>query len=137
MPGGRPTDYTLEKAQEICALLAEGNALVEIAQREDMPAIRTIYRWLIVHEEFRQLYTQAREWQGETMADRAALMATKGSQMISDPAVARVQLDAIKWAAAKFNKKYSEKYIVPQDEDGNQLIPAFIMRIGSDGPKED
>lgn len=111
-------------------MLAEGNALVEICLREDMPAIRTVYRWLMAHDEFRQMYTQAREWQGETMADRAALMATKGSQLIGDPAVARVQLDAIKWAAAKFNKKYSEKYIIPQDEEGNHLIPAFIMRIG-------
>lgn len=136
MPAGRPSDYTIEKAEEICTLLAEGNALVEIVEREDMPAMRTVYRWLFAHEEFRQMYAQAREWQGETMADRAALMATKGSRAIGDPAVARVQLDAIKWAAAKFNKKYSEKFVIPEGEDGAQLIPAFIMRIGN-GPKED
>lgn len=109
MPAGRPSDYTPELAATICTLLAEGYPLVEICQRPEMPGLSTVYRWLVAHEEFRQLYAQGREWQADTMADRAVLMATRGGNAIADPAAARVQLDAIKWAAAKFNRRYAEK----------------------------
>lgn len=109
MPAGRPSDYTPELAATICTLLAEGHPLVEICQRPEMPGLSTVYRWLIAHPEFRELYAQGREWQADTMADRAVMMATRGGMAISDPAAARVQLDAIKWAAAKFNKKYADK----------------------------
>jgi hypothetical protein len=109
MPAGRPSDYSVETAATICTMMAEGTALVEICQRPEMPHLSTVYRWLLANAEFREMYAQGREWQADTMADRAVLMATKGGSVIADPATARVQLDAIKWAAAKFNKKYADK----------------------------
>lgn len=134
MPAGRPSDYTVEKAREICAMLAEGTPLVEIVQREDMPALRTVYHWLLAHEEFRQMYAQGREWQADTMADRAALMALRGGSAIIDPAVARVQLDAIKWAAAKFNKKYAEKV---DHQHGGNIQVTVVNHALLEGEAED
>jgi hypothetical protein len=88
-------------AERICVLLAEGKALVEITAQDDMPATSTVYRWMEYHPEFSEMYYRARERQAHTMADRAVLMALRGGGAIADPQVAAVQLNAIKWAAAR------------------------------------
>lgn len=122
---GRPSDYTLEQATEICALLASGQPLVAICRSEETPDIRTVYRWLAVSEEFRQLYARAREDQADTLADQIIEIAdtpmlgvktktddegnveTTEGDMIEHR---RLQVDARKWIAAKLKpKKYGDK----------------------------
>ena len=44
-PQGRPSKYTEEIAEEICAKLASGTSLRDICQSEDMPEERTVRGW--------------------------------------------------------------------------------------------
>jgi hypothetical protein len=101
MPGGRPSGYIANLAEDICRQLAEGKSMLEVTARADMPGVSTVYLWLTKHPEFVDMYTRAREQQAHTVADRAVAMALNGSTVISDPQMAKVQLDAIKWTAAR------------------------------------
>src|SRR5215213_8473767 len=105
MPAGRPSDYSLELTDEICRQLAEGKSMAEICAKPEMPHVSNIYRWLRRHEDFRERYVLARQQQAHTIADRAVAMALGGDRVISDPQVAKVQLDAIKWTAARLAPK--------------------------------
>ena len=105
MPAGRPSDYSVELTDEICRQLAEGKSMLEICSKPEMPHVSNIYRWLRRHEDFRDRYVSAREQQAHTIADRAVAMALDGDRVITDPQVAKVQLDAIKWTAARLAPK--------------------------------
>lgn len=67
---GRPSIYSDEIGDIICARLAEGESLVKICRDEGMPSTVTIYRWLRTIEQFCNNYTRAKEDQAETMADQ-------------------------------------------------------------------
>lgn len=71
MPAGRPSDYTPELAEEICNRLKLGQSLNWICESDDMPEKVTVIRWLGIHEEFCNQYTQARQIQADGMTDEA------------------------------------------------------------------
>ncbi len=67
-----------------------------------MPAQSTVFVWLTKHSEFRELYTLAREHQGESFGDRIGEIA--GSVLDADgpdPQRARVAIDALKWVSER------------------------------------
>ena len=70
MPAGRPTDYTPELAEYICDEMAKPRSMVDICNEPDMPDQTTVYRWLVKHDEFRQMYTRAREIQADASIDK-------------------------------------------------------------------
>src|SRR4051794_1435190 len=127
MPGGRPSDYTLELADDICRQLAEGKSMLEVTARTNMPAVSTVYLWLTKHPEFVDKYTRAREQQAHTIADRAVAMALGGIEIITDPQVAKVQLDAIKWTAARLAPKvYGDKADITMGGNADQPLTQVI-----------
>jgi len=107
MPTGRPSDYTEELADLICEAVASGGALYRMcAERDDLPAERTIYQWLEKHPSFAQKYARARERQADRNADEIVDIADTED----DPQRARVRMDARKWRASKLApKKYGDK----------------------------
>ena len=138
---GRPTDYTDELATEICARLVSGEPLTAICRAEHMPDVRTVYRWLMVHDNFCQMYMIAREDQADTYADEiidiadtpqlGTVIKTKpdGSQEVREGDMIehrRLRVDARKWVAAKLKpRKYSEKLMQElTGKDGKALVPA-------------
>lgn len=70
MPTGRPSSYTDEIADEICARLAEGESLRGICSREGFPHRDTVRTWLDKHERFAAQYARARDLQAEYYAER-------------------------------------------------------------------
>ena len=68
---GRPTAYTPELGETICALLAEGNTLSSICKKHSgLPSERTIRRWALDPEHpFSPQYARAREIGYHKMAD--------------------------------------------------------------------
>lgn len=103
---GRPTDYTDELADAICAQISEGTSLKDICLRDDMPARSTVYVWFRKIDGFMDMYVRAREERAELFADEIVRIADE----CEDPQKARVQIDARKWAAAKLNpKNYGDK----------------------------
>jgi hypothetical protein len=70
-PGGRPTKYTPELAERICAEIAEGKSIRDFAGVGDFPVQDTIYRWLDLHKEFSEQYSRAREIAADLLATEA------------------------------------------------------------------
>ncbi|MDA8092579.1 MAG: hypothetical protein M0T84_01515 [Betaproteobacteria bacterium] len=73
----------------------------------------TVYRWLLVHPEFCEIYTRAREDQADTLADEIIEIADQ-SQGENMPGVqaAALRVDARKWVAAKLKpRRYSERHV--------------------------
>jgi hypothetical protein len=124
----RPSEYSAERAAEICDLLAEGLSLRQIAARDGMPTKTTILRWLTHpdHADFRAQYARAREAQTEHFADEILEIADDGSndwmeretekgdiQAVVDHEHinrSRLRIDARKWLMAKLApKKYGDK----------------------------
>lgn len=61
--------YTYELAEAICNEVANGTSLKAICRVEGMPARSAVMGWMRDHEEFEILYTRAKEWSTEAMAD--------------------------------------------------------------------
>lgn len=105
---GRPTDYTPELGDLICARLAAGESLKKITDGDDMPGRTTVYRWLREHEAFRNNYTRAAEDRAEHIFDDMFEIADTGNP--DDVQRARLRVDTRKWALSKMiPKKYGEK----------------------------
>ena len=122
---GRPSDFTPEIANEICERLIGGESLRGICIDDHLPDARTVHRWLVVNDEFRQQYAHAREAQAETLFDdileiaddaRNDWMVRRGEDDAGWVANgenlqrSRLRVDARKWMASKLApKKYGDK----------------------------
>lgn len=122
---GRPSEYSPEKAREICERMAEGKSLREICLAEDMPSKTTVFRWLEREEPFRDQYARAREAQFDFIAEEIVRISddASGDFFIEDrdgksvvvPDHARVQRDRLrvdsrKWLLSKIApRKYGDK----------------------------
>lgn len=125
MPAGRPSEFSLDRAAEICSRLASGEPLTKICRDEHMPHVATVYRWMMADEKFREDYARAREDQADTLADEIQAIAdepmlgrktttkengdieTVEGDMIEHR---KLRVDARKWIAAKLKpRKYSDR----------------------------
>lgn len=114
MTMGRPTAYTPELANEICARIADGRSVVSICKDADMPCRATLYEWLDLHEDFADKYARAREDQADTLADEMLDVARSKSDDQVAAADKRLLIDTLKWRAGKLKQRvYGEK--VTQD----------------------
>lgn len=66
---GRPTKYTPELADRICAELSLGYSIRTVCHGEDMPSVKTIFNWFRKYPEFLQQYTRAKEEAADAMAE--------------------------------------------------------------------
>ena len=115
MPGGRPTDYSLELTAAICERLAVGESLRSICRDDEMPSMASIFLWLSKHPEFSEQYAHAREAQAESHADRIVEIADDDT---IDPNHKRIMVDARKWVASKLKpKRYGDKAEVEHKGD--------------------
>ena len=106
---GRPSPYSDDLAEAICAALGEGKALREICAHDGMPSVSTVFRWLEAREDFRERYARARDVQAQVVAEGGLLEAMKAGAAL-DPQAARVRFDAARWLAGKLAPKvYGEK----------------------------
>lgn len=108
---GRPSKFTQAIADEICERVAGSDyGLEQVCESDDMPAARTVFRWLANSAEefdsFRQQYARAKEVQGHVQFGRGV----KEALTATDAQLGRLKLDARKWAAAKLAPKvYGDK----------------------------
>jgi hypothetical protein len=129
MPAGRPSDYSLEIVDTICARIAEGESLRAICRDADTPSMASIFKWLREHPEFAEQYTRAREQQAEAYADEIADIADNGEDVNRD----RLRIDSRKWIASKLKpKKYGDKIQHGGDSDN----PLSIMVVTGIDRKE-
>lgn len=66
---GRPTKYTQDLADSICAELAMGLSLRTVCKPDEMPSLQTIFNWFRTQPTFLEQYTRAKEESADAMAD--------------------------------------------------------------------
>jgi hypothetical protein len=122
---GRPSIFTEELGQQICAEIMLGKSLRTICEEEAMPCMSSVCNWLARDKEFMEHYAHAREVQAALMADELLDIADDGRndwmtvkrgkeeiEVVNREAVMRSQLrvDTRKWIASKLlPKKYGDK----------------------------
>jgi hypothetical protein len=122
---GRPSDYTPELADAICARLAEGESVRSIGADEQMPDASTIFRWIRKHPEFCEQYARAKEESADAMGEdildiaddaRNDWMERRGEDdagwVVNGEHIqrSRLRVEARKWLASKLKpKKYGDK----------------------------
>ncbi len=146
---GRPSIYNSTLAVTICLRLAEGESLRKICDDDDMPAKRTILRWVFdgKHTTFVEMYKLARQAQAELMADEIVDIADddakdftrddNGKRVVDHEHVqrSRLKVDTRKWIISKLLPKiYGDKL---QHTGGDGAGPvSFVMNLGPP-PKDD
>lgn len=105
----RPSIYSDELAEAICARLEAGDPLARICRDDIMPGVRTVLRWADEREDFGGQYRRAQAAQAEHIdaeIDRIAATALDKDSA----AAARVQITALMWRASKqAPKKFGER----------------------------
>lgn len=98
---GRPSDYTDEEGDRICAWIAEGRSLRSYCRLEGR-AVDTVYRWLRERRDFRERYARAHEDRADSLADEITDIADEVASGTSEEIqAARLRVDARKWVASK------------------------------------
>jgi hypothetical protein len=112
---GRPTLFTPELGDRICAEVMAGNPLVRICAADDMPHPATVYRWFRENKSFCDNYARAKEDQADYFVEDILQIADIATP--EDIQVARLRVDTRKWAASKYKpKKYGDK--ITQEQTG-------------------
>lgn len=120
-PGGRPTIYTEEVAQEIIDRLTAGESMTGICNDEHMPCVTTVFYWREQNKEFLKRYTRARKRHAEVLLDKSRAAADQGVKYayeipptVQDAAKAnavanmlKLQIGRYDHLAACFNKKFA------------------------------
>lgn len=107
---GRPTDYSPELADLICARLADGKSLRRLCLPEDMPDRESVRQWLIKYPEFSAKYAQAREDQAEFHHDEMDEIEGDVRSGLLSPQAGNVILGNKRWRMEKLKPKaYGQK----------------------------
>ncbi|MCH7663084.1 MAG: terminase small subunit protein [Chloroflexi bacterium] len=123
---GRPTKYSLELSDEICAQLSDGVSLRTVCLAKDMPSKSTVFNWLRTDKDFRNQYEIAKQEAADCFADEIIEIADDGrndwiekqnkdgstSKVVNSEHIqrSRLRVDARKWIASKLKpKKYGDK----------------------------
>lgn len=143
----RPSSFTQEKADMICAEVMIGKGMREICAAEGMPDDSTVYRWLAENKAFCEQYARAKEVAMEKMAEELLEIADDGTNdwmerrsdddksgwVLNGEHVQRSRLraDTRKWLMSKLApKKYGDKQQVDHGvSDGlAELLGTFDRR---------
>ena len=96
----RPSNYTPEIVEAICARLERGDALAAACRDEAMPGLRTFLRWADEKEEVATAYTLALRARAEFFEAEHTRIAETAKDR-DTAAAARVQLAALEWRMSK------------------------------------
>jgi hypothetical protein len=107
---GRPTNYTPELGDLICAGISSGKSLRKICLEESMPCATSVYEWRRLHEEFTDNYARAREDAADVFAEGIIEIADDvDGESSTEIAKAKLRSENRKWIAARFNRAYQDK----------------------------
>jgi len=132
MPAGRPTNYTEDLGDLICEGIASGLSLVKICKADDMPEVRSVYRWRRLHDEFSQNYARSREDAADVFVQE--IMEIADAAEVEDVQVAKLRVDTRKWTAARFNRAYQEKQ--GRELSGPNGMPIGVMDMSNYSDEE-
>lgn len=117
---GRPSIFTEELADRICAALADGKSLRTVCAADDMPDRVTVFRWLRERETFCSQYARAKLESADALADDMTAIADDEGL---DPNSRRIRVDTRKWLASKLKPKvYGDKLDLGAGDSGPIVI---------------
>jgi len=136
---GRPTIYTPELADKICAALANGKSMRTICLDAGMPARETLFAWIRTNNEgFSDQYAKAKAECSDALVEEILDIADDGANdwmETHDPKNpgwrfngehfqrSRLRVDTRKWIASKMKpRKYGEKMDVTSDGERIQVV---------------
>lgn len=123
---GRPSLYTPELAEAICARLEAGTCLADICRDEGTPSVRTVLRWADENEEFGAEYRRAQAAQAEWL-DAEVQRISETAKDRDSAAAARVKITALTWRASKqAPKRFGDR--VDLTVDANIDLASLIDR---------
>lgn len=131
MAAGRPSEYSLDLAQNICELTSHSNMSLKSVCESVGVSVSSVFRWREEFEEFRKMYARSKEDQADYLAEEIIEIADDSSndlERIDDFGNrienkefvnrSRLRVDARKWVAAKLKpRKYGDKVDVTTDGD--------------------
>ncbi len=151
---GRPSGYSEEIADLICAGLSNGNHLSAVLKAEGMPNPATVYRWITGNPSFREKYALAREIQAEVLVGEIIEIADDSTgditeedhgdgvvtQRVNQENInrSRLRVDARKWYASKvLPKKYGDRLELSGDAANPLTIAVrYQDQVQSAEPKQ-
>ena len=72
---GRPTSYSEQVAEEVCARIAAGESMLDLSHDAGLPPHQSLYVWMQQHEDFARGYRAACEVRAELMCDEVVAIA--------------------------------------------------------------
>lgn len=142
----RPTDYSQQLADIICARLAEGESLRTVCRDPDMPDKASVFRWMRTYKEFCDQYTQAKQESADALIEDMLDIADDGTNdwmekrnsegegigwQLNGEHVnrSRLRVDTRKWIAEKLKpKKYGARVALAGDGES----PLTVNITGKD-----
>lgn len=107
---GRPSDYLPEVADDICALIADGESLRSVCKRKGMPNTTKVMRWLRENPDFREQYAKAMESRADAVFEELFDIADDVAEEAAAISKAKLRIDTRKWALSRMSpKKYGDK----------------------------
>lgn len=119
---GRPSEYTVEEGDTLCAWVQAGGSLRGYCKETGRSAA-TVYRWMREDTQFQARYSQAHEDRADTLTDEMLEIAdtVASNPSIEAVAAAKLQVEARKWIASKLRpQRWGDKQIV--EHKGNVSI---------------
>lgn len=113
---GRPSEYTDEEGDAICAWISQGKSLKSYCRERGRDA-QTIYRWLRERGDFHARYARAHDDRADSLADEIQDIADEQVGASDRVAVeaAKLRIETRKWIASKLRpSKWGEKIEVNQ-----------------------
>lgn len=120
--GGRPTDYTPELAERICALVAaEPHGLKKICAKYDwMPDHQTVKNWRKKYPQFLAQYLEAKELQALEIVDNLWDELEMGCDTTEQIAMLNLKFRFHQWHLSKLApKQFGDKKEVKQEMNIN------------------
>lgn len=144
----RPSEYDPSIAADICTLISTESTSIRAVCNSDerFPEAKTFYRWMLSHDELRQLYARAKDEQLQILADDIQAITDEAPEMCEIPTKSgsylavdrgwleqrRQRVEARKWLLSKLApKKYGEK--ITHAGDSDQPLEVVVRRIGPKG----
>lgn len=146
-PRGRPSDYTPELVDRICAELACGKSIRTVCKADDMPSVQTIFSWLRLKPEFLDRYARAKNEAADALVEEMLDIADDGSNdwmEVHDKDGAcigykvngehvqrsRLRVDSRKWIASKLKpKKYGDSVDLNHGVQPNDPLADMLRAI--------
>jgi hypothetical protein len=128
--GGRPSEYTKERGDFICELIATHDCGIPTLCRRysELPDQATVWRWRYQFEEFRNKYAQAKMIQADILAEHCLQISDDSTPEYVG--VDRLRVDTRKWLASKLlPKQYGDKLLLEQKTEENEQLKEELRAL--------